>query len=171
MSRFAAGTAAMSLPLTDIEPLSAVSNPARMRSAVVLPQPEGPSRATNSPGAISTDNWSRARIAPNVLVRLDMTTGTPPWLPAPLAVESGTASPGTGSAGLVVFAIIGYLQSPGGSRSPDPPGRRRRAGLAWLPIIVMARRKIHVTNSAKSDAATETGPLVWSKLTIQTGKV
>src|SRR5215475_771294 len=35
----------------------------------------------------------------------------------------------------------------------------------------MASRKIQVTNRAKSDAATETGPLVWSKATIHTGKV
>src|ERR1022692_2075774 len=54
------------------------------------------------------------------------------------------------------------------TRSTWPPPMRR----ALLPpIIVMASRKIQVTNSANSEAATETGPLVWSKLTIHTGKV
>jgi hypothetical protein len=60
MSRFAAATGAMSLPFTVTEPLSAVSKPARMRSAVVLPQPDGPSSATNSPGAISTERRFKA---------------------------------------------------------------------------------------------------------------
>ena len=35
----------------------------------------------------------------------------------------------------------------------------------------MTSRKIQVTNRASSDAATDSGPLVWSKTTIQTGKV
>ena len=45
------------------DPASAVSKPATMRSAVVLPQPDGPSSATSSPGAISMDSPSRARVA------------------------------------------------------------------------------------------------------------
>src|SRR6266568_7120083 len=40
MSRLAAGTGEMSLPFTVTEPASAISNPASIRSAVVLPQPE-----------------------------------------------------------------------------------------------------------------------------------
>jgi hypothetical protein len=56
MSRRAAGTDEMSLPSTRTDPVSAVSKPATMRSAVVLPQPDGPSSATSSPGAISMDS-------------------------------------------------------------------------------------------------------------------
>ena len=36
---------------------------------------------------------------------------------------------------------------------------------------MIASRKIQVTNRASSDAATDSGPLVWSKTTIQTGNV
>jgi hypothetical protein len=62
-------------------------------------------------------------------------------------------------AALAVFAVIGALRSLGGRRTPDPPAPpTRRARL--LPIIVIASRKIQVTNRANSDAATETGPLV-----------
>jgi hypothetical protein len=38
-------------------------------------------------------------------------------------------------------------------------------------VIVIASRKIQVTNSASSEAATEIGPLVWSNATIHTGNV
>ena len=67
----------MSLPSTVTEPESAVSNPARMRSAVVLPQPDGPSRATNSPGAMSSDSPSRARTAPKERLSSRRATGAP----------------------------------------------------------------------------------------------
>ena len=50
MSRRSAGMPETSLPSTVTAPVSAVSKPARMRSAVVLPQPDGPSSATSSPG-------------------------------------------------------------------------------------------------------------------------
>ena len=52
MSRLLAGTSVMSLPSTRTRPPSRRSRPASTRSAVVLPQPEGPSSATSSPGAI-----------------------------------------------------------------------------------------------------------------------
>ena len=55
MSRLAAGTPDTSLPSISTSPESANSNPATTRSAVVLPQPDGPSSATSSPGAISSD--------------------------------------------------------------------------------------------------------------------
>jgi hypothetical protein len=45
----------------------------------------------------------------------------------------------------------------------------RRARL--LPRVTISIRKSQVTNSASSEAAVETGPLVWSKATIQTGNV
>ena len=40
----------MSSPSTSTSPESGCSNPASTRSAVVLPQPDGPSRARSSPG-------------------------------------------------------------------------------------------------------------------------
>ena len=46
--RFHGGTAAMSWPSIRILPAVGVSNPASIRSSVVLPQPDGPSSAKNS---------------------------------------------------------------------------------------------------------------------------
>ncbi len=65
MSRRAAGIGAMSFPSTVTVPESANSKPATIRSAVVLPHPDGPSSATSSPGAISRLSPSSARVAPN----------------------------------------------------------------------------------------------------------
>src|SRR6185295_7328149 len=44
-----------------IAPASGCSKPARSRSSVVLPQPEGPSRVRNSPGRTSSETSRRAR--------------------------------------------------------------------------------------------------------------
>ncbi len=46
--RLFGGIGAMSTPSTMIVPALGVSNPASMRISVVLPQPDGPSRAKNS---------------------------------------------------------------------------------------------------------------------------
>ena len=55
-------------PLIRMKPSSGCSNPASMRSVVVLPHPDGPSNDRNSPG--STDRLSRstATIEPNRFV-------------------------------------------------------------------------------------------------------
>ena len=53
------------------------------------------------------------------------------------------------------------------SETSAPPRRRDPRP----PIIVIASRKIQVTNRASSEAATEIGPLVWSNATIHTGNV
>ena len=87
MSRRAAGTPDTSLPFTSTSPESANSNPATIRSAVVLPHPDGPSRATSSPGAMSSDMPSRALVAPNALVRFRSDTGVPSG--EPLAAAAG----------------------------------------------------------------------------------
>jgi hypothetical protein len=77
MSRLLAGTRVMSSPPTSTRPASAVSRPARIRSAVVLPQPDGPSSETNSPGL---DEQVEARPAPRHRVRprqrLEVDAGT-----------------------------------------------------------------------------------------------
>ena len=44
-------------------------NPAIIRSVVVLPQPDGPSREKNSPLAMSRSTWSTTVEPPNSLVR------------------------------------------------------------------------------------------------------
>src|SRR6266542_925796 len=64
-------------PPSEIRPSSGVSNPARQRRVVVLPQPLGPSRTTNSPEAISSDRSSTAvagGLPANRLVRPSMRT-------------------------------------------------------------------------------------------------
>src|SRR5450759_5564238 len=64
MSRALVGVAVMSRPSTSTRPVSGSSSPASTRRAVVLPQPEGPSSATNSPGAMSSVSPSRACTGP-----------------------------------------------------------------------------------------------------------
>ena len=56
----------MSLPPTSTRPVSASSSPASTRSAVVLPQPDGPSSATSSPGAMSRSRPSSAWTPPKL---------------------------------------------------------------------------------------------------------
>lgn len=57
-----------SSPSSVTVPLSGVSKPAMMRSSVVLPQPDGPSRAKNSPCPISSETPSSAVTSPNLRV-------------------------------------------------------------------------------------------------------
>ena len=78
MLRFWAGTDRMSWPSTITWPEEGVSNPARMRRAVVLPQPEGPSMARNSPAAMSIENPSRALTVPKTQLRSRRATEVPP---------------------------------------------------------------------------------------------
>ena len=53
MPRLEAGNCEISRSPIRIEPLVTVSKPAIMRNVVVLPQPDGPSSATSSPGSIA----------------------------------------------------------------------------------------------------------------------
>src|SRR5438045_8458259 len=48
-------------------PLWGTSRPARMRRSVVLPDPEGPSRATNSPSSMVSDTSPSAGYAEKLL--------------------------------------------------------------------------------------------------------
>ncbi len=64
MSRLLAGTAVRSRPPTLIVPASCRSRPARIRSTVVLPHPDGPSSTTISPGSMCRSRPSRARTSP-----------------------------------------------------------------------------------------------------------
>src|SRR4029453_9448123 len=57
----------MSSPASLPWPASGSPSPATMRSTVLLPQPDGPRRERNSPGAASRDTSSTATTAPNAL--------------------------------------------------------------------------------------------------------
>ena len=67
-ARLFGGMGEMSCPASSISPSVGVSNPASMRINVVLPQPEGPSRAKNSRSKISMDRSSIAVKLPKRLV-------------------------------------------------------------------------------------------------------
>ena len=65
MSRLNGGSAAIGCPAIRMSPDVGGSKPAIMRSVVVLPDPEAPSRVRNSPEAISSDRSSTAAKSPN----------------------------------------------------------------------------------------------------------
>src|SRR5207249_4881108 len=62
-----AGRGSRSAPSSVIEPASAVSRPAMIRSSVVLPQPDGPKSVTNSPREMVRWTLSRTRVDPKDL--------------------------------------------------------------------------------------------------------
>src|SRR5262245_20367267 len=68
----------MSCPASMIFPLVGSSRPATIRSVVVLPQPEAPSRAKNEPCGTVRLRWSTAVNAPNCLVTLINWRSLPP---------------------------------------------------------------------------------------------
>ena len=63
-SRIQGGKADTSGPPISTRPLSAWLKPAMRRRSVVLPQPDGPRKAKNSPGRTSTSTCLRTRCAP-----------------------------------------------------------------------------------------------------------
>ena len=68
IGRRCGGTGAMSVPSSRMLPSSGVSKPASMRNKVLLPQPDGPSSAKNSPARISRERLLTATTPPNRLV-------------------------------------------------------------------------------------------------------
>src|SRR6185436_7135350 len=60
MSRFFGGSYVTSRPPMSTPPSSTSSSPASMRSAVVFPEPDGPTRTTNSPSAMWRSSASTA---------------------------------------------------------------------------------------------------------------
>ncbi len=106
MSRRDEGTEDMSLPSMTTDPASADSKPATMRSAVVLPQPDGPSSATSSPGAISMDSPSRARVAPKKRLSSCSSTLVPPLWACPRPAAVTAAFPAV----LVVISFPAFLE-------------------------------------------------------------
>ena len=63
-SRWCAETRVMSRPASTMRPLCGVSRPAMARMVVVLPQPDGPSSASNSPSATPRSSAGTATLAP-----------------------------------------------------------------------------------------------------------
>jgi hypothetical protein len=81
--RFSGGSAAdgdeTTVPSISIVPAVGRRKPAIMRSVVVLPQPDGPSSETNSPGASARLKSSTAVTAPNRQVTLRRTSRLTRW--------------------------------------------------------------------------------------------
>ena len=71
VGRSDAGTPAMSWPSIAIRPLSGFSKPAICFSSVVLPQPDGPTSATNSPRSTLRLTPFSANAAPSLLFHID----------------------------------------------------------------------------------------------------
>src|SRR5690606_30531709 len=126
-----------------MEPVSGVSRPAMMRSRVVLPQPDGPSKATSSPLWMSRLMSFSARKAPNCLwtLRISMLTGLFLRAAVALAVDSRFAplleqqndqGQGQQQAGhaerrdVVVFVVENFdMQRQGIGHPADMPGHHR----------------------------------------------
>src|SRR5487761_2344443 len=69
MSRSFGNTLLTTVPPMEMVPDETSSRPANMRSAVVLPQPDGPTKTMNSPSATVSDRFSTAgRLSPKTLV-------------------------------------------------------------------------------------------------------
>ena len=68
MLRLCAAVLLMSTSDTETVPESANSKPAAMRSAVVFPQPDGPSNVMSSPGITPRSSPSSATLVPNVFL-------------------------------------------------------------------------------------------------------
>ena len=66
--RSAGATPAIFWPSISIRPALGCSNPASMRSKVLLPHPDAPKRQNNSPFSISKDRLSTATTSSNLLV-------------------------------------------------------------------------------------------------------
>src|ERR1700676_957435 len=74
MSRSIGGSSFTTVSPIRISPEVIDSSPATIRSVVVLPQPEGPTRTTNSRSRISRFTSLTAWTSLNILLRLRMTT-------------------------------------------------------------------------------------------------
>src|SRR6266702_4921278 len=80
MSRSFGATPFIARPPIAIEPSLGSSRPAIMLSKVDLPQPEGPTRTTNSPSSISRSMSLSTSSAPNLLQNLRIVKAAMPHL-------------------------------------------------------------------------------------------
>src|ERR1700754_988117 len=93
-SRLFGGTRTTSSPYSRIWPVSGRSNPASIRSVVVLPQPEGPSSEKNSPPAISRSMPRTAGTPSYALVRSTSEIAPPLTRSTPLSTQHRVGEPG-----------------------------------------------------------------------------
>ena len=108
--RLLGGRLVMSLPSTLMLPESGYSKPAIMRSVVVLPQPDGPRKDTNSPLAAESTKSSTAAKAPNCFLTLASSRKPMPrlahqWAP-PISIRVRVSRP------MKAMAIIASQVSP-----------------------------------------------------------
>src|SRR6185503_15235222 len=105
------------------------SKPASIRSRVVLPQPDGPSSAKNSPRAMSSDNRSTAVNAPNRFVTASKRTSG--GATASIVPLTRTERP------LTLAALAVRLN--GRKRRGGQLARRQRAAHGVLPAGILPR--------------------------------
>src|SRR6201746_83712 len=74
MSRSFGGTSFTTRPPMAMSPEEIFSSPAIIRNNVDLPQPDGPTRMTNSPSSIPTDTPCSTSVEPNALRTLVIST-------------------------------------------------------------------------------------------------
>ena len=121
MSRRLAGMSVMSRPSTRTRPESSRSSPASERSAVVLPQPEGPSSATSSPGARSSERPSSALTSPKRRRSSTSCTRTPARDGlAPATAAGGARASGCRLIGPLTRTLARPLWSMNDSRNRSP---------------------------------------------------
>ncbi len=129
MSRALGGTSLTTRPPMAMSPLEMFSSPAIMRSSVDLPQPEGPTRMTNSPSSISTETPCRISVAPNALrtflmETLAMVLSFPPAAAQNLEIRVSLPVMNSSSTGLPALVcsmprlIAGMISSGVVTRSP-----------------------------------------------------
>ena len=90
MRRTPAGSATTSMPATVAEPASGTERVVRMRTAVVLPAPFGPSRPQTVPRGTANETPSRATFSPNRLTRPSTSIASFPLIrPSPVGATPG----------------------------------------------------------------------------------
>src|SRR5258708_14672123 len=107
MSRAFGGTLLTTRPPIFTSPPEISSRPATMRSSVLLPQPEGPTRTQNSPSAIDTSTPCTASVEPNVLRTALRETAAIYLVYLGLGHRSGPLEE------IEVAALVGLLDVPG----------------------------------------------------------
>src|SRR5207244_8159625 len=108
MSRSFGGTLLTTRPPIQTLPSVMSSSPATMRSAVVLPQPDGPTRTTSSPSAMSRLRPSTA-LVPSSYTLLTFSSTTP-----------ATAAPGSQRTSYALTIYEPVTEEPAGGSGRNP---------------------------------------------------
>src|ERR1700689_42342 len=131
MSRLLAGSRGMSRPATLMWPESASSRPASSRSVVVLPQPEGPSRAISSPGWTVRSRLSSARTVPYCRLSPSIRTSTASLVASDRVLVTGvlTCSTSWPAAAQAAPGVRQDQQQDEGEQQRGGRGREEDAGI------------------------------------------